>query len=439
MDFALFIILNTVLFIRPSELVPELAAVPIYQIVIISCLAVTLPRVIEQIRPESLARRPITLFVVGIWLAVVLSIVFGMFWLTGAKDAGMEFGKVVLYYLLMMAVVNTLPRLRQFMVALCVLTAMVCGLAVADLHGIVDIAGISPIETGYFNRATSEIVSIPRIRATGIFQDPNDLAMLTVLGMACAVYGASLPTWRAHLPMLLSAIALFLYTLALTHSRGGFLAFLIAGVVLFQSRFGWKRAVPLLAVALPLAVLLFGGRQTSFGDGLSEGTGQQRIQIWSEGLQMLRTKPLFGIGRGQFVEEVRHVAHNSYVQAYAEMGLFGGTLFLAAFSYPLWLLYRLGDKHRQALLSPALSRLRPFLLAAFAGYAGAMLTLSRTYIVPTYLVVGLSAVYLRLVQAQAPLPELRLSRRMVRQLATASVLFVAGTYVFVRAFARWSG
>jgi len=439
MDFALFILLNAVLFIRPSELVPDLAAVPIYEIVIIVCLSLTLPRIVSQLSLKSLASRPVSLFVVGVWVAVVFSMLFGMFYITGAKDAGMDFGKTVLYYLLLVAVVDSVTRLRQFLLALCILTALVCALAVADYHEIVDVAGISAVEEGYVDRETGELVIIPRLRATGIFQDPNDLAMLTVLGIACAGYAASVRRWRPQLPLLWTAIGFFLYTLMLTHSRGGLLALVIAGTVLFQARYGWKRAIPLFVLALPLTLVLFAVRQTSFGDAVSGGTGQSRIQLWSGGLVLLRQSPLFGVGYGQYAEELRQVAHNSFVHAFSELGFFGGTLFLAAFVYPLWAMYRLGDRRHRELLPPALAGMRPYLLAAIAGYAGAMLSLSRNYIVPTYLVIGLSAVYLRLVQGDIPLREFRFDQRLARRMAFASVLFVAGTYAFVRVFARWSG
>ena len=48
MDFALFLLVNAALFIRPSEIAPPLAAVPIYQILILLCLAVSSPKLIAQ-------------------------------------------------------------------------------------------------------------------------------------------------------------------------------------------------------------------------------------------------------------------------------------------------------------------------------------------------------------------------------------------------------
>jgi putative inorganic carbon (hco3(-)) transporter len=438
MDFPLFILVNAVLFIRPSEIVPSLATVPVYEMVIVLCLALTFPQIARQLSIQSLTSRPISLLVVGLWMAVILSQIFGTFWLEGAKDAAMDFGKTVLYYLLLVAVVDSTPRLQRFLFVLCGLAAVVCIIAVLQYHEWIAIPGLTMFEQNEIDSQTGETIVISRIRATGIYNDPNDLSMLTVLGIGLAGYGLSVPRWRPYLPLWLGAIGLFLYTLVLTHSRGGLLAFLIACVVFFQSAFGWRRAIPLLVCSLPLLLLLFSGRQTDFSGGVAEGTGQERIQYWSAGLELLRAKPIFGIGQGQFEEEIRHVAHNSYVHAYTELGLFGGTLFLAAFAYPVWMLHRLGHPGRVEYLSPSLARMRPYLLACIAGYAAAMLTLSRNYIVPTYLILGVAAVYFRLVQNDVPIRDLHFNRRLARTMAFASLSFVGATYVFVRLFARWS-
>jgi O-antigen ligase len=439
MDFAFFTLLNVVLFIRPSEIIPDLASIPIYEMVIIVCLALAFPRIVGQLSIRSLERNPISTFVVGFWLAVVLSQLFGMFYLTGAKDAGLKFGKVVLYYLLLVAVVDNVHRLQRLLLAICILTACVCGIAILQYHGIINVHGMTTLQTKFTDAATGAIHVAPRIQATGIFSDPNDLSMLAVLGAFLAAYSLSVPRWRPFMLLWILAIPFFLYALVLTQSRGGFIAFLVGSVVLFQSRFGWPRAVALLACALPLVLLLFGGRQTEFADAVSSGTGQQRIQLWAEGFRMLKSSLIFGIGQGQFAEEARWVAHNSFVHAYAELGLFGGTMFLAAFAYPIWTLHRLGTRDRIHIVGPSLLLMRPYLLAAIAGYAGAMLTLSRNYIVPTYLVLGVATVYLRLVQSNGPIAGLTLDRRLARRMAFVSVFFLATTYMFIRVFARWSG
>ena len=61
-----------------------------------------------------------------------------------------------------------------------------------------------------------------------------------------------------------------------------------------------------------------------------EGTGQARIQLWSDGLMFFQQSPLFGIGMENYRQFSRHVAHNSFIHCFAELGLLGGTLFLGA-------------------------------------------------------------------------------------------------------------
>ena len=76
----------------------------------------------------------------------------------------------------------------------------------------------------------------------------------------------------------------------------------------------------------------------------------------------MRQAPLFGIGYTEYAEEIGQVAHNSYVHAFTELGLFGGTLFVSAFYLAFVGVWRLTpDKMEEA--NPELIRLRPYLLA----------------------------------------------------------------------------
>jgi hypothetical protein len=118
------------------------------------------------------------------------------------------------------------------------------------------------------------------------------------------------------------------------------------------------------------------------------------------------------------------------------MGMVGGTLFTGACYLSVWSLYRLRAALRP-ILDPGLSRARPFLTAAAAAYAVGMLTLSRTYVVPTYLMLGLACVYPPMAVAHPPLPGLRLDGRLVVRLVAVSVGVVAALYVFVKTFVHW--
>src|SRR5262249_38202472 len=100
MSFYLFILVNAVLFVRPAEIVPELEGAPIYEVVILVCLAASAVAVLQQLTARSLGRRPITVCVLGLLVAVVLShLSHGS--LGEAGTFGLLFVKIVLYYLLL--------------------------------------------------------------------------------------------------------------------------------------------------------------------------------------------------------------------------------------------------------------------------------------------------------------------------------------------------
>jgi hypothetical protein len=265
-----------------------------------------------------------------------------------------------------------------------------------------------------------------RLTGTGLFWDPNDLCLILVVAMVLSIYWL---TDRAGGPLRagwLGPLVLFGYTLAATQSRGGFLAMAGGAFVLFQARFGWKKCIPLFALVLPLMLVVFAGRQTDLGT-LSEGTGRGRIELWRDGFVAMKQSPLnvlFGIGLDKYVEAAGgHVAHNSFVHAFVELGVIGGTLFTAMFYLSAWPLYRLQGRMPVA---PDVARLRPYLLAVVAASVVGMLSLSRNYVTPTYMISGLSAAYFSL-------PALRISPevpRISKQLLVRVALVAFLTLVF---------
>jgi O-antigen ligase len=205
-------------------------------------------------------------------------------------------------------------------------------------------------------------------------------------------------------------------------------------LILFYARFGWKRTIPLSMVAVPAMFVLFGGRQTDLST--SGDTGQERIQVWTEGLALFRRAPLFGIGESRFLEEIGKVAHNSYIHAYTEMGFFGGTVFLSIYYLSLWLPFKL-DAGRLQAVDPELRRLRPYLMALVAGYAAGMFTLSRNYVIPTYLYPGLITVYMRLASPDPSPSAAPFDLRVIKRLTLVSLAALIFLHVYCRLMVRW--
>ena len=136
LGFALFIVLNGSLFIRPAEVVPALIGWEIYQFLILLTLAVSFPAVFWQLRAKALETRPITVFVLGLLGAVLLShLVHAQFEL--ALDGGRDFLNTVLYYLLFVGPVTTPRRLRSFLWWLTVFTAACTVLALLQYHQVI--------------------------------------------------------------------------------------------------------------------------------------------------------------------------------------------------------------------------------------------------------------------------------------------------------------
>jgi O-antigen ligase len=433
--FILFILVNAVLFIRPAEIIDSLEDWPIYEILIIACLVASLPAIFEQLMSNSLVASPVTVCVFGILSAIVLSHLSNLS-IYGARTSGYEFAKVVAYYVLFIGLVNTPSRLRWFLMLLVGFTVVLAGLALLQYHGVINIPALEAIEQTDIDEETGDIIVFYRLCSTGIYNDPNDLCLILVTGIVICLYwltnrGSSL-LWRlSSIPLL----GLFGYALSLTQSRGGFIALLAALLVLFRTRFSFWKTVPLAAVVLPAMFFLFAGRQTKIDIGTGD-TMQARIQLWSEGLELFREAPVFGIGQGEYAEEVGGVAHNSFVHCYAELGFFGGTLFLGAFFSALSGLIRLG-RSRVQVPDFELMRLCPYVITMVAAYAAGMLSLSRSYIVPTYMVLGLGAAYLRLASAYLPAPVLPFSGQLALRVVAASAASVVGIYVFVRVFAQY--
>jgi hypothetical protein len=430
LGFALFLAVNAALFVRPAEIVPDLLGLEIYQFLILACFAFSFPAVLEQLSARALEARPITACVLGLLPAVVLSHLAHFNFAEAAVD-GFEFFKIVVYYLLFVGLVTTPARLRRFLGWLLLCTAVVALLAILHYHGVINLPNQKVLKALEKDQESGRDVVIQRLQGTGIFQDPNDLCVLLVAGILLALYlmtdrrgGLWRFTW-------LGPLGLFAYGLALTQSRGGFLALLVGLVVLLRARFGWTLTLLLGGLMLPVLFIGFAGRQTSISTATT--TGQERIQIWSDGLMLFRQAPLFGIGANKYHEEVGHVAHNSYLHAFTELGVFGGVLFVGAVYCALWSLARVRWGGRQ-VLQPELNRLHPYLLGAGAGYGAGMLFLTLNYIVPTYTILGLAATYSQMADVRPPLPAMRCDGRLAGRLLLVSVCFLAGIYVFVRLF-----
>jgi O-antigen ligase len=422
------LLVNVALFLRPQDLVPALAGISFYNLLIACNLVIASPVIIAQLR-SGLRRSPATLCVLGVMAAIMFSLAARAD-LRGAWFWGLEFAKVAAYFLLIVAVLRTPQRFAIFLALVVGLSTALVAVSIAHFHGQLELPAITQAREIKYNDA-GEAISAYRLTAFGVFSDPNDLSMIIVLSILICLGGICYPK-LSSLRVPLVGVLLFLgYGLALTQSRGGLLA-LIAGLCAFLlCRYGISRSSLALAALVPLVFVVFGGRQADFSASIASGTGSTRTDLWYVGLQMIKWYPFTGVGHGRFVQSEGLVAHSSYVQALAEWGLVGGTMFVGLFYVVLLSVWRLRPVRKQ-IVSPMLRSFHPYVLGALAAYATSMLTLTRCDVVPTYLVAGLGVSYERLARKQVPLRPLEFTPRLMANMFAMSLAYVALLYVYIR-------
>jgi O-antigen ligase len=426
------------LFVRPADLVPALGDWPIYQFLIVCCLVVSARAMFRQLGRPQLAERTVTTCLLVLLASVAVShLAHGLFWM--ARMSAYDVAKLLALYLLMIGLINTPQRLTIFMQWLTITITVVAVLALLDHFDIISIAAITPVKShGGIQEGGSDLVE--RIRGTGIFQDPNDFGLILVTGLTFSVAFLSRPGagWPRY-AWLGPALAL-LTALALTHSRGALVSLICILPAVAAYRRGW-RTTAVAVLSLPVLAAVFSSRMMDI-TALDEGTGQSRIQAWSDSLTVFRQYPLLGLGHGALVEKYGMVTHNSFLHCFAELGLLGGTAFLGCFlaaGLELWSA-RPRPEASDALDSRPqqlrdLIHVRAFVFAALAGYAAGILTLSRQFVAPTYLILGLATATAALDSASAS--KWQHGTRFVLVALTASALLLVGLYATVRLLVRW--
>lgn len=440
MPFVLFLMLTATLFLRPAELLPAIQGWPIYEVLIIGCLLGSVEQIRNQLSRDSLIRNPLTLCVVGVFVAVILSHATHGY-AFGVRESAEAFGKTILYFFLFLAQVNTLPRLRQFALVTAIVASLMVFLCVIDYVGVVDFEFVTHVSDrdGIDEEGTTNWIL--RMRGTGIFEDPNDISLVIVAAGVLCFYFLNDKEQGPLRAVWLLPIGMLALGMLFTRSRGGLLATggaMLAATYLVRGKWAALGVALLGVLALPLVA----GRQAEISIGA--GTAAERMEMWREGFEALKSKDLvFGIGMGHYADLAGLVAHNSYLHAFVEMGLFGGTLYFGLYFFSFLALWRM----TKAPISPELQlrieqdrslrefvRMQPYVAAILADWAIGTFTLSRCYVVPTYLVFGLAAVYVTLWQQHVNEGRLIVwfDRPHATRLLGSSLAMLFGIYLILR-------
>lgn len=421
----LLILSAATLTFRPSDLLPALNKAPIYEAFVALCLLTSIPRLLTIAATRTLRSNALVVLAIGMVPAVALSHLanFDSF---HARIGGAEMLKACIFAMLVLALVDTPRRVRTMMVVVVAATLAVTLLSLLHYHGALYIPALRAVEQANLAAQEGDAGTLLRLCGIGVFNDPNDFSLLLVVAIAICVYVMCEGRGAIVRTVMIAPLAIFVYALLLTHSRSGFVSAVTALLVYLHVRLGFRNA-------LPAAILLFAGllavawgRQTTFNIDNPEDTFQSRLELWDNALQVFKAAPIFGVGQGRIIDSLGHVVHNSYLQAFSEMGLFGGAIFAGLVTSVLVGLWR-ARPH-----SDELRRMRPCVTAIVASYAMGLMSLSRCYTVPTQLVIALGATYLSLAASSGGVVVPPFSARFVARVVVLSLAVLALIYGSVR-------
>ena len=196
----------------------------------------------------------------------------------------------------------------------------------------------------------------------GMLEDNNDFALALVMNIPLLFYlGRSEKTrWIRTLTNI--TIFLTIVTVLCTHSRGSFVALTCMSFLM-----AWRSQYLLRGLGFfALLVLLFFTfapehvmeRVASIAEGTSDSSAGARIAAWTVAARMIVEFPLFGVGLRNFQmhwqdfsygvfqtggggKEFTYVAHNSYLQIWAEAGTFAFAVYVVLLLSVFFVCYRM--------------------------------------------------------------------------------------------------
>lgn len=215
----------------------------------------------------------------------------------------------------------------------------------------------------------------PNYRPGYIVGDPNYFTMSALLCLPFAFYLArdrNRPRWERG--YCLGVLVVTFVAITMQASRGGFLGMIAAFFLMMmrEKRNRLRNILLLSAIIIPLTLTLSNSpiHRLLYPNPADEGASKIRLVLWRAGIKMAVKHPIAGVGLGNFKSQVvgyedgsyrivELIAHNTYLEMAAELGLPGFVLFVML----LWSTYSNLEQVRLRALKTG----PPVLLAAAQG------------------------------------------------------------------------
>jgi O-Antigen ligase len=462
MGFVLSVLYFVTYYLTPSVLFGPLVVARVELILAALIFLISLFSISKSI----ILKTPQSVALIGLAFAGSFSVLFGMQWVSGAVQAFPAFLPCAYAYFLVCLHCNSKIKLQIIVLMMLIVCLFVIAHGYIDLrYGVPNSGPPLPAATGGVNLSLWDIQHpyllaqrndtgefLYRLRGLGLINDPNDFGQLIV----CLIPLLFI-FWRPkkvlrNIVFVALPVCVLLFGTFLTHSRGALLALMAIMILAARRRTGTLPALLIAGCVFVAAMSLnfTGGRD------ISANAGSDRTTLWGEGLQMLKSHPLFGVGLNTFTDNCDncgHTAHNSLVVCAAELGLFGlyfWCLFLfptardalaiaspakvtdAGLAVPEERHLLLGTSKIEAVDKAEINRLGRLLVLSLTGFLVAGWFLSRAYVMTFFLLGGMvEVVYEMALRRGMIAPRLRMAR-VLSYSGGLAVLLVLLMYVLLR-------
>lgn len=273
---------------------------------------------------------------------------------------------------------------------------------------------------------------VDRVHYTGNLIDPNSLALALVMAAALLVGLATWPgrsirkwLWLLGLPLLGVAVVL-------AASRAAQAAMGAVLLCFFYFRVGILGAAAAAVLASPVMLI------STRNDAEAAYSTVTRIMTYLNGFRAFLEYPLFGVGYANYERISFLNAHNSFLQALVETGVFGGTVYLTGIYAAVKLLFQvirwpLRDLTEEELAeAEEIQHVAKTLLAMLLGVLLCVLFLSLAFDFSWLLPLGLIAAFELHVRDKLPGFRFRIRALEVAAMALLTLLLL-GLFVLITA------
>ncbi|HTB12877.1 MAG TPA: O-antigen ligase family protein [Bryobacteraceae bacterium] len=412
MAFGLTLLYVVLTFLSIMDSFPELAEYRIQLIVGILAMIATLPALLitREVRPgrQAALMAAFTACVLGSWLP------HG--WLGGTIVALNGFMQLGIVFFLTAFNVRTVRHLKILRLCLLAVTLYLLGNGLHDYFR-------SPDNSLFVLAWPGEDGMTYRLQGMGILGDPNAFAQFLLAMVPLVFVGGTNAGWLKRIFVLLPLSSLLLLGIWCTHSRGALVGLVVLVGILFRKRLSFLGGG--LAAAAVAVLMLYSG----YTAGRS---GDNRLDIWSDGLGMFKSSPIWGVGFKGFTQTSEQTAHNSFLLCAAELGMIGCFLWMGLLLVSLWQLRRVANAPATEESDPELRVWANAVLFSLTAFLIPGFFLSETYAPMLYMLLGLAAAIARMEVERTGMELLPVGNHWAQKTMMACVASMTLVYIMVR-------